>query len=200
MRAFVRLRRMLASNEDLARKLAALEKKYDAQFKVVFDAIGELMAPGPQETKDWVSGKGTSSAVRKSVEPSFRRFENSRNVEVTPGTRTNTICPDHRITNTITSHEHGSFPLLVHGQFSIPSLFTLYTSHAKNPCQRRAISLKFRHNLFEGGGYRRRGEADHEQRVPTLSLILLPSYFLGARPGHGSLSCLASGFDHSSLL
>jgi hypothetical protein len=45
MRAFVRLRRMLASNEDLARKLAALEKKYDAQFKVVFDAIRELMAP-----------------------------------------------------------------------------------------------------------------------------------------------------------
>jgi hypothetical protein len=45
MRAFVRLRRMLASNEDLARKLAALERKYDVQFKVVFDAIRELMSP-----------------------------------------------------------------------------------------------------------------------------------------------------------
>ena len=45
MRAFVRLRRMLASNEELARKLAALERKYDAQFKVVFDAIRELMRP-----------------------------------------------------------------------------------------------------------------------------------------------------------
>lgn len=45
MRTFVRLRRMLASNEELARKLAALERKYDAQFKVVFDAIRELMAP-----------------------------------------------------------------------------------------------------------------------------------------------------------
>ena len=45
MRAFVRLRRMLASNEELARKLAAMEKKYDAQFKVVFDAIRELMSP-----------------------------------------------------------------------------------------------------------------------------------------------------------
>ena len=44
MRAFVRLRQMLASNTDLARKLAGLEKKYDAQFKVVFDAIRELMA------------------------------------------------------------------------------------------------------------------------------------------------------------
>jgi hypothetical protein len=43
MRAFVRLRRMIASSADLARKLAALEKKYDAQFKAVFDAIRELM-------------------------------------------------------------------------------------------------------------------------------------------------------------
>jgi len=45
MRAFVRLRRMLASHADLARKLDALEKKYDTQFKVVFDAIRQLMAP-----------------------------------------------------------------------------------------------------------------------------------------------------------
>ena len=45
MRAFVRLRRMLASHKDLARKLEELEGKYDAQFKVVFDAIRELMAP-----------------------------------------------------------------------------------------------------------------------------------------------------------
>jgi len=45
MRAFVRLRRMLASNEDLARKLDTLERKYDAQFRVVFDAIRQLMAP-----------------------------------------------------------------------------------------------------------------------------------------------------------
>ena len=45
MRTFVILRQMLASNEGLARKLAALEKKYDAQFKAVFDAIRQLMAP-----------------------------------------------------------------------------------------------------------------------------------------------------------
>jgi hypothetical protein len=44
MRAFVRLRRLLSSNRELARSLASLEKKYDAQFKVVFDAIRELMA------------------------------------------------------------------------------------------------------------------------------------------------------------
>ena len=45
MRAFVRLRQMLASNAELARKLDALEKKYDHQFKVVFDAIRQLMTP-----------------------------------------------------------------------------------------------------------------------------------------------------------
>jgi hypothetical protein len=45
MRAFVRLRSLLQGNAELARKLAALEKKYDAQFRVVFDAIRELMAP-----------------------------------------------------------------------------------------------------------------------------------------------------------
>jgi hypothetical protein len=45
MRTFVRLRQMLSSNADLARKLEALEKKYDSQFKIVFDAIRELMSP-----------------------------------------------------------------------------------------------------------------------------------------------------------
>ncbi|HQP35552.1 MAG TPA: ORF6N domain-containing protein [Polyangiaceae bacterium] len=45
MRTFVQLRAMLASNAELAAKLARLEKKYDAQFKVVFDAIRQLMAP-----------------------------------------------------------------------------------------------------------------------------------------------------------
>lgn len=45
MRAFIRLRQMLASHADLARKLDALEKKYDAQFKEVFEAIRRLMTP-----------------------------------------------------------------------------------------------------------------------------------------------------------
>lgn len=43
MRAFVRLRQLLATHADLARKLDALEKKYDAQFRIVFEAIRELM-------------------------------------------------------------------------------------------------------------------------------------------------------------
>ena len=50
MPAFVRLRRMLAFNEELARKVAALEKNYVAQFEIVFDAIRELMAP-PEPSK-----------------------------------------------------------------------------------------------------------------------------------------------------
>ena len=45
MRAFVRLRQMLASNAELSRRLSTLEKKYDIQFRAVFDAIRELMAP-----------------------------------------------------------------------------------------------------------------------------------------------------------
>jgi len=45
MRAFVRLREMIATNRDLARRLDELEKRYDAQFKGVFDTIRQLMAP-----------------------------------------------------------------------------------------------------------------------------------------------------------
>ena len=45
MRAFIRLRQILASNVELAKKLDTLEKKYDAQFKEVFEAIRQLMAP-----------------------------------------------------------------------------------------------------------------------------------------------------------
>jgi hypothetical protein len=45
VRAFVRLRQLLSSNTELARKLDAMEKKYDAQFKVVFQAIRQLMSP-----------------------------------------------------------------------------------------------------------------------------------------------------------
>jgi hypothetical protein len=45
MRTFVRLRRMLAENAGLARRLDEMEKKCDVQFKVVFDTIRSLMLP-----------------------------------------------------------------------------------------------------------------------------------------------------------
>lgn len=51
MRAFVRLRAILSTHKALARKLNALERKYDHQFKVVFDAIHQLMAPPPAREK-----------------------------------------------------------------------------------------------------------------------------------------------------
>lgn len=51
MRAFTQLRRMLATHADLARKLEALEKKYDSQFRAVFDAIRDLMEPPPKAKK-----------------------------------------------------------------------------------------------------------------------------------------------------
>ena len=49
MRVFVRLRQILASNKELAKRLDGLEKKYDAQFRVIFDAIRQLMAPQEPE-------------------------------------------------------------------------------------------------------------------------------------------------------
>jgi hypothetical protein len=54
MRAFVKLRQMLASHTELASKLEALESKYDEQFKVVFEAIRQLMVPPETEQKNQI--------------------------------------------------------------------------------------------------------------------------------------------------
>ena len=51
MRAFVRSRQMLQANVELARKLDVLEQKYDSQFRVVFEAIRELMRAPKKPTK-----------------------------------------------------------------------------------------------------------------------------------------------------
>ena len=51
MRTFVRLRRMLVSHDQLAHKVAALERTYDGQFKVVFDAMRKLMSPPEREVR-----------------------------------------------------------------------------------------------------------------------------------------------------
>jgi hypothetical protein len=45
VRAFIRIRTILAAHKELARKLEELERKYDARFKVVFEAIRQLMSP-----------------------------------------------------------------------------------------------------------------------------------------------------------
>lgn len=57
MRAFVKLREMISTNKDLAKKLEDLEKKYDSQFKMVFDAIRQLMTP-PEPNKKRTIGFG----------------------------------------------------------------------------------------------------------------------------------------------
>jgi hypothetical protein len=60
MRTFVRLREMISSNKALARRLSELEKKYDGQFQVVFEAIGELMAePTPKSRRIGFKTEGT---------------------------------------------------------------------------------------------------------------------------------------------
>ena len=52
MRAFVKLRQLLVSNTELARRLDELESKYDKQFKIVFDAIRRLMATPTRDRKE----------------------------------------------------------------------------------------------------------------------------------------------------
>jgi hypothetical protein len=51
MRAFTKLRQMLSSNEDLKRKIEAMERKYDKHFRVVFEAIKELLKPGKKSAR-----------------------------------------------------------------------------------------------------------------------------------------------------
>ncbi|MCG3182983.1 MAG: hypothetical protein ICCCNLDF_01066 [Planctomycetes bacterium] len=52
VRSFVKMRRLLAGHAELAAKLKELEKKYDSQFKVVFDALRKLMQPPEGEKKE----------------------------------------------------------------------------------------------------------------------------------------------------
>jgi hypothetical protein len=60
MRAFVKLREIIASHHDLARRLEEMESHYDAQFRAVFDAIRELMKP-PEKPRRRI-GFGTPGA------------------------------------------------------------------------------------------------------------------------------------------
>lgn len=67
VRAFVKLREMIASHKDLAKKLEELEKKYDAQFRIVFDAIRELMIPPDED-------KGKIGFLAKESRASYKTF------------------------------------------------------------------------------------------------------------------------------
>lgn len=52
MRTFSRLREMLAENDDLRRRIEAMEKQYDEQFKIVFDAIRRMVAEDERERQE----------------------------------------------------------------------------------------------------------------------------------------------------
>ena len=80
MRAFVRLRQILASNAQLARRLDALEKKYDAQFKAVFDAIRQLMTP-PEPNKRKIGFLAKERAARYGKRPNACRCHRAVNLE-----------------------------------------------------------------------------------------------------------------------
>jgi hypothetical protein len=51
MRAFIKLRQMYISHEDLKRKIAAMEKRYDEQFQIVFEAIKQLIVEDEKPKK-----------------------------------------------------------------------------------------------------------------------------------------------------
>ena len=72
MRAFVRLRQLSLSHEELARKLTALEKKYDAQFRAVFDAIRQLMS-APIAGRTAIGFRSRPNAEPKSASRATRR-------------------------------------------------------------------------------------------------------------------------------
>jgi len=65
MRAFVRLREIMKSHSDLARRLDELEKKYDQQFAAVFDAIRQMMTPPAEEPREI----GYHTLVKRFEEP-----------------------------------------------------------------------------------------------------------------------------------
>ena len=64
MRAFVKLRQILASNAELSRRLDELENKYDRQFKVVFEAIRQIMTPAPKTQKQ-IGFRSTSEEPKR---------------------------------------------------------------------------------------------------------------------------------------
>ena len=65
IRTFVQLREILSTHKDLARKLDALEKKYDKQFQVIFEAIRQLMIPPPADLKKRQIGFGPWKEKKK---------------------------------------------------------------------------------------------------------------------------------------
>ncbi len=84
MRAFVRLRQLLAEHAELARKLAALEKHYDGKFKIVFEAIRELMKPlDPPQPRHRIGFRTAAEQDADSLRSQIVILKNSRRAAVT---------------------------------------------------------------------------------------------------------------------
>jgi hypothetical protein len=83
IRAFIRLRHTLSAHSDLTRRLDVLEKKYDAQFKVVFDAIGQLMTPPPIRPSrgSAIRPKNNSAAPSRNAAVGHRARSNGRQLK-----------------------------------------------------------------------------------------------------------------------
>jgi hypothetical protein len=81
VRTFIRLRQLLSTQAELARKLIKLEKKYDGQFRVVFEAIRELMKPP-------VSSKRKIGFHLKEKQARYGKKEHSISQHPSPGKRT----------------------------------------------------------------------------------------------------------------
>ena len=90
MRAFVRLRQILSSHKELARKLEELERKigaHDQQIQAVFQAIRQLMTPPEPKRRKMgflVEEKAARYGRASLAARSLRRFDNCRNVEASP--------------------------------------------------------------------------------------------------------------------
>jgi len=69
MRAFVRLRQILSTHAELAKKLDEMEKKYDGQFKLVFDALRQLMSPPASSTKNEIGFHVKETASKFGTKP-----------------------------------------------------------------------------------------------------------------------------------
>jgi len=67
MRAFIKMRQMYISHEDLKQKIIAMERKYDKQFQIVFEAIKQLLEEDekPKPKIDYVKATQTSSGKKK---------------------------------------------------------------------------------------------------------------------------------------
>ena len=96
MRTFVRLRQMLLSHEGLARKLEALEKKYDAQFKVVFDAIRELMSETVSPRPAIGFRPQPSDSAHRTSEKTSSRLRSQKRTPTSPPRRPRHHLPAHR--------------------------------------------------------------------------------------------------------